>query len=636
MLMMTLVMGWLVYLPGLSGTFIFDDYSNILGNPSLNIVDLDIANLQKAVMSGRSGPLARPISMASFALNYYVTGGNPFYFKLTNLVIHLLNGLGLYVLTRQLLGFYRRQIQSRLTESHGQWISLAVAAAWLLHPLNLTSVLYVVQRMASLTAGFSIWGLTLFVWGRSKMAEGQGGALAVLASLLLFFPLAVLSKESGALLPAFMFVVELTIFRFAAADRRGRIFLRVFYGVSVGLPLLLLSGYTLLHPEWITGGYGGRGFTLVERLMTEARALWFYIKLILLPSIAEMGLYHDDFPLSYGLLQPFSTLWAVLGLVGLLAGAIALRKRAPLVAMGVLFFLVGHVMESSVIPLEIMHEHRNYLPMYGLLLAFFYTLLYPLKALKTLRWRSVAAAMLVALFAVNTHARALQWANPIDLGQSEAIHHPLSSRANFEAATIFSTITSSDAAVQAQFHTLARYYYKRALVADPNDTGGAFGLMFIDAQEGKPLDRRNFYELVRRLRHSVFVPTNGDRLLNVVTCQMQNVCKLGREDFDMLFTAALNNPTIGNHNKATVFNAQNYYLNNILHDTTGTITALRSAIETEPSEIEYRFNLIRYLMAVHQYPEAKQQLIQVRAMDKLQTYKIDADTRLAQISALGY
>lgn len=635
-LVMTLGIVFLAYQPGLFGTFIFDDYANILGNPLLKIADLDPASLQKAVMSGRSGPLARPISMGSFALNYYTTGSDPYFFKLTNLVIHLLNGLGLYFLTRLLLGFYRRHIQALLPECNIRWISFAVAAAWLLHPLNLTSVLYIVQRMTSLSACFSIWGLALFVWGRSRMVDGHGGAIAVLASLVLFFPLAVLSKESGALLPAFMFVLELTIFRFAAVDRSAGIFLRIFYAVSVGIPLLLLSGYTLMHPEWFTGSYASREFTLAERLMTEARALWFYIDLIMLPRIAEMGLYHDDFALSHGLFQPLTTLWAILGLVVLLGAVVLMRKRAPLLAFGILFFLAGHLMESSVIPLEIMHEHRNYLPMYGLLLVFFYYLLYPLRLQSMLRLRSGTAVLLVALFAVNTHARAIQWANPVDLGQSEAIHHPQSSRANFEAATIFATITVNDAALESQYQALARYYYKRALATDSNDTGGAFGLMFMDAQEGKALDRQNFDELVRRLAHSVFVPTNGDRLLNLVTCQIKNVCKLSREDFDTLFDAALSNPTISNHNRAMVFNAQNYYLNNIAHDTAGTIATLHKAIEAEPGEIEYRFNLIRYLMAVHQYPEAKQQLIHVRAMDKLKTYKIDVDTRLSQISALGY
>jgi hypothetical protein len=631
-----LVIGYFTYQPGLHGTFVFDDYPNIFGNSDLRITKLDAVSLQKAMMSGRSGPLSRPISMGSFALNYYTTGGDPYFFKLTNLVIHLLNGIGLYLLSYGLLRFYRVKFQSQLSERHVQWISLAVAAAWVLHPLNLTSVLYIVQRMTSFAAGFSIWGLALFVWGRSRMVDGRGGVLAVLTSLVLFLPLATLSKENGVLLPAFMFVLELTIFRFAAADRSGRIFLCAFYALSVVVPFLVASGYILLHPEWIGGGYASRAFTLTERLMTEARALWFYIELIVLPRIADMGLYHDDFPLSHGLMQPPATLLAILGLVVLLVVAVVMRKRAPLLAFGILFFLVGHVIESSAIALEIMHEHRNYLPMYGLLLAFFYVLLYPLKFQATLRWRSVAAVMLVALYAINTHARSIQWANPVDLGRSEAIHHPLSSRANIEAAAIFSTMTVNDPALDAQSHTLARYYYKQALAADSNDTGGAFGLLFMDAQQGRALDRQNFDELVRRLAHSIFLPVNGDRLLNLVTCQMQNICKLSREDFDTLFRVSLNNATISGRDRAMVLNAQNYYLSNIVHDTVGAIAGLRKAIEADPDEMEYRLNLIRFLMAVHQYQEAKQQLIQVRTMDKLNTYKTDVDTRLSQISALGY
>ncbi len=161
--------GLLAYSPGLSGDFLFDDDANIVHNDNIHIHKLTPASLKGAALSGHSGPLKRPVSMLSFALNYYFAGLDTFYFKLTNVVIHLLNGIGLFFLTRLILAAYRERHEPRLTDRHLLVLSLAVSAAWLLHPLNLTGVLYVVQRMTSLSALFVIWGLVLYMAGRRRM-----------------------------------------------------------------------------------------------------------------------------------------------------------------------------------------------------------------------------------------------------------------------------------------------------------------------------------------------------------------------------------------------------------------------------------------------------------------------------------
>ena len=95
-LAVALVATFFVYQRGLSGPFLFDDGPNIVRNANLAIHDLSPASLTQAAWSGHSGPLLRPLSMMSFAANYYATGLDPYYFKLTNLVIHLFNGLGVF------------------------------------------------------------------------------------------------------------------------------------------------------------------------------------------------------------------------------------------------------------------------------------------------------------------------------------------------------------------------------------------------------------------------------------------------------------------------------------------------------------------------------------------------------------
>jgi hypothetical protein len=88
-----------VYAPGLKGPFVFDDYPNIVDNPLVAVDALDAANLRDAAFSLRNGPYPhRGLARLSFALNYYFAGGrfDAFAFKLTNVVIHVVNGLLVY------------------------------------------------------------------------------------------------------------------------------------------------------------------------------------------------------------------------------------------------------------------------------------------------------------------------------------------------------------------------------------------------------------------------------------------------------------------------------------------------------------------------------------------------------------
>jgi hypothetical protein len=105
-----------------------------------------------------------------------------------------------------------------------------------------------------------------------------------------------------------------------------------------------------------------RSWTFGERLLTEARIVCDYLALLWLPHPYTPGLFNDAFPVSHGWLTPPSTLPAVAFLAALFAGAIAVRKRAPALALAVLFYFAGQLLESTVIPLELYYEHRNYLP----------------------------------------------------------------------------------------------------------------------------------------------------------------------------------------------------------------------------------------------------------------------------------
>ncbi|HET7922411.1 MAG TPA: tetratricopeptide repeat protein, partial [Gammaproteobacteria bacterium] len=191
-----LLLAFLVYLPGLYGPFVFDDYVNIVQNTALNLPHLSFHALVDAAFSINAGPLMRPVSMVSFALNRYFFGIEPLSFKLVNLLIHLANGALMFMLLRRLLTAYRQLHAPTLLRERLEWLALLIGALWLVHPLNLTAVLYVVQRETSLSALFMLAGLNLYVWARQRQLDGRGTHWTWFPGTALLGALAVLSKES--------------------------------------------------------------------------------------------------------------------------------------------------------------------------------------------------------------------------------------------------------------------------------------------------------------------------------------------------------------------------------------------------------------------------------------------------------
>lgn len=349
----------LCYVQGLHGPFLLDDPSNIL---------LPIrawlggkTGWTEVVFGNGSGLLHRPIANLTFALNALLAGGlDPFPFKATNLVIHLGCGAVLFAFLRELLS-KDPQFTNRATQT-----AFLVTAIWLLHPMQVSTVLYVVQRMAQLGALFSLVALLIYIRARSLPPEQAGKA-----KFLLFFavPLAVaaatLSKENGALAPVLCLVVEVCYRSGWSPSTRKPA--QLFFIIFLTLPALgALIWLGLLGRQL---DYSLRDFTLTERLLSQPRALFSYIHALLLPHGPLLGIYTDDFKPSRGLLSPPTTLLSIFALAALIGVAIAVRRRKPAFAAGVGLYLAGHLLESTIWPLELYFEHRNYLPSIGIFLA---------------------------------------------------------------------------------------------------------------------------------------------------------------------------------------------------------------------------------------------------------------------------
>ena len=589
-----------VYLPGLSGDYVFDDLPNVLDNKRLQIDSLELATLERAALSSGSGILRRPVSMLTLALNRYFFGISPYSYKVVNLIIHLLTGLGLFVLTRLLLRAYRLYRQPDLSKAAVIWLPVIVSGLWLVHPLNMTSVLYIVQRMTSLASLFMVCGLCLYAAGRLRMLEHRQGLPLILTGLLVSGTLAVFSKETGALLPLYMLVVEMTLFRFQRSDGTPDRAVIAFFLATVAIPAGLALVYLAIHPAAFLDGYSSRNFTLTERLLTELRVLVFYLKMIIMPSITELGLYHDDIAISHGLLDPPTTLFSLTALAALLAGGLLLLKKRPLVSLGILWFFTGHLLESTILPLEIAHEHRNYLADYGILLA-------AASAIADVPMRRFAPAIRTAvpllfllLFSATTWLRAGQWSDNINQAIYEARHHTESYRATFAAGRIYARLALKG---QTSSEEKAYSYLEHAARMDKVSIMSEAVMIKLSHILKHPVKSEWIGNILYKLTHQPLTASDLFALQELANCAGAT-CDIPPDTMEPIFHAALR------HKNAILLSTYGYYTINKRGDFRKGLELFNQAVELSPKEPQLWINLIKLLIAMQQPDRAEEKLMQ--------------------------
>ena len=583
-LLASLLLALVAYLPGMSGSFVFDDYSSILENDDLHGETFTFADLLQAGWSGMAGPLKRPLAMMSFALNYATTGDFIAGFKFTNLIIHLANGVLLSVLLHLLLVAYDTSGRRALN-----WSMLAAVAAaiWLLHPINLTSVLYVVQRMNSLSAMFSLIAMICYCAGRRRLEIDRAGAWWLIgAGVPLFIALGMLCKENAVLTLPLIALIEACFFRLRTSARRDRTTLIAYFALTVFVPAIVAMTYLVANPDFLGGRFAGRPFTLAERLLTEARVLWFYLSLMLVPKLNQFGLYHDDFSLSTSLIDPISTAAAIGGIAFALALAVVSLKRWPMLTFAIGWYLIAHVLESSVIALELVHEHRNYIPSIGVVFALSYAVAVLFQQRIAVRLQQTVVALIIVLCASMTFLRAGDWSDPVTLAVVEAERHPNSLRAVYDLGRIQYGLyeLSNDEG----FYQNAILNLERAAMLDPDSTQPLAGLIKMAYQRGHSPKPEWMPELLRRYEHTLFHPSETEDLHRMVKCRAEQTCNIPADDIAQLYHAALANPTIPSYQKAQLMvDLAAFYINEV-GDLEPAINLLDDAVALFPSEFGFR------------------------------------------------
>lgn len=414
--------GGALLLPGLGGGFVLDDPPTITENAAVTITTLDAASLVQAASGFVAGGGSRALPMLTFALNYWWNGPDPAAFKAVNIAIHALTTLSLAVFFRLLL------TSAGWPSQRTALVAPALALAWAIHPLQVSSVLYVVQRMQTLGTLFLV--LALWAYLKMRLAQIDGARSRTYGMLAgLCWALALACKEDSVLLPAYTLALELTVLRFRSMQPELAQRLRRGYLLACAAAALVFLFFVLPH-YWSWEHYRYRDFSSSERLLTQARVLAMYLGQILWPLPSHLPFYYDDLQPSRGLLQPWTTLPSLLLVVGLLGLAWFLRRRRPLFALGIFLFFAGHAVSSNVIGLELAFEHRNHFPLIGAVLAIGDLLVAASNRLCP-NARILASACVVILVALGlcTWQRAEAWGSPLGFARYSARIAPHSERA---------------------------------------------------------------------------------------------------------------------------------------------------------------------------------------------------------------
>lgn len=397
------VLAWIAYSPAINGGYVFDDIT-LTFRSDPNYAARDVGSVIRGV---------RPLVELSHWLVYQFVGERPFLHHLVSVIIHAASSVLLgYILLRllSLLG---------LAGTSKRWLAALGAGVFLLHPANTEAVAYVTSRSEVLSVFFYLGALAVFL-GRSEPAISWRRAIAVLG----LFVLALLSKEHSLTLPLVLILLDLFVYQLSpsALLRSGwRLYGLMATGAVLGVAVVLqvLRGA-------VTAGFGMKDLSWWEYLLTEGRAIVLYFRLFLLP-VNQNGDYL--FPISR---TPFDhdAIFYWIAIAAVAIAAVVYHRRAPLISLGILLFLLLLLPTSSILPIQdAAVERRVYLSSIGLIIAGVGLLQRIRLSGNILRYGGLA---LLAVLGVATFQRSEVWASHDAFWGDVLAKNPESWRANVQ------------------------------------------------------------------------------------------------------------------------------------------------------------------------------------------------------------
>lgn len=457
-----------IYFKPLDGPFILDDINNIALNTNLHISEISWESLHRAAFESRYPN--RSVANISLALNFYFHGLDRAGYRIVNICIHILNGILLYFFLRATLNL------PLVRKRYGPpgWLPFAATLVWAVNPLHIQSVTYIIQRMNSLSVLFYLAAFLCYIHGRLGAGARRGllYSCAFLSGLL-----ALGSKEMTVVLPFFIALYELYFFR-------GNV---SFKGIALTVALLTVvlaaGGFLFLGGDPMArmlSGYEDRSFTLAQRLLTEPRVVLFYLGLLFLPLPSRLSIFHD-FPVSTSLLIPAMTLPAIVCIGVLVLAAVLYARRSPLLSFCIFWYFGNILVESSFPALEIIFEHRVYLPS---MMVVFLAVMACRSLLGSRAVQCGVLALAVALSGYWTYSRNADWSDRILFWQDAVEKFPGSARAYIDLGSALSDAGRFDEAIG---------YFEKAIELDPDNPLPYHNIGFIHERRWQPHKAIEYY-----------------------------------------------------------------------------------------------------------------------------------------------
>ncbi len=449
---------FLVYSNSFQVPFILDDFYWIRHNSNIRMNDISCESVEKAL---EGSFIKRPLAKLSFALNYYFNKYDVAGYHWVNLTIHIFTGVFLFFLLRITLALAGgAKPDDQKFQQNSALIAFLTALVWIVHPVNTQSVTYIVQRMNSMAAMFYVLSILLYaksrVLSRSTVPRNKPHKLkriGYITGCLLSGIFAFASKENAITLPLVILIYEWFFFQNLSFSWLKKL---IFWLLGFSVLLVIVSALSLGgNPlDKVYGSYirspSLQHFSIIERLITEFRVLVYYISLFFFPHPARL---HIDYiyPLSQSLAAPVTTFLSIITHFFLLVLSVYNAKKHRIISFCILWFFITLAIESSLIGLAPIFEHRTYLPfmMLSLITVILFLTLVPARRL------SIGMVCILALLCLTgTFQRNLVWQDRMLFWKDNLLKSPKNPR-------IYAKI--GDFCFQNNQIHQAKSYYKKAL-----------------------------------------------------------------------------------------------------------------------------------------------------------------------------
>ena len=427
-LWITVICGIYILQPLITGGFILDDwvhYPKMAGGIDSTVTLFNF-------LFNETGGSGRPLSFLTLLIEDYAWPTDARPYKFNNILFHAINFL--------LIAYLAHLILTKLTTSASQptqaiVISVLILGVWFISPFQISAVALTIQRMTILSTSVMLVGLIIYIKLRPESGYSFSSHWPMLALQGALTVVGVLFKENAILLPLYLGCIELLFLlsnkHNSSIVKTDKLFLLCLLA-PVALFLVTYLGLAVINHE---KNFQHRDFTFLQRILIEPQLLFDYLYKFFFLRTSETGPYHDDLNVDLNSYFLAKSAIVYLAWIAIVLIAYKIRKKSPWAIFAVSWFLLGHSLESTVLPLELYFEHRNYMPFVGIIIA----LLGALHQFRLWQKKTLIAFISVYFFAncFLTYHTAQFWGNQLISSRIWLVENPKSQRASLEMMNLW-------------------------------------------------------------------------------------------------------------------------------------------------------------------------------------------------------